>query len=75
MTEKEVINELRSAKKPYAFVENMSQSTFSNNLRRYDVELLKPKTLLNFLEKFGYFKIDGKFVKLFDVCENGKILK
>lgn len=59
MNEKEVIQDLRSKVKPYNHVKGVSQSTFSNVLTRHEAGLLKPKTLVKFLEKFGYIKQDG----------------
>jgi hypothetical protein len=69
MTEKDVINDLKSRVKPYVTIE-MTQSYFSNVLIRYDVGLLKPKTIVKFLENFGYKQVDGEWMnseKLKDV--------
>lgn len=74
MNEQEVIQDLRSFVKPYTYV-NMPQSHFSNVLTRYEVGLLKPKTLVKFLELFGYFKENGVFVKRFEVCTERKVNK
>ena len=63
MNEQEVIQDLRSKVKPYLHI-NMSQSYFSNTITRHEAGLLKPKTLIKFLEKFGYQKLNGQWVKL-----------
>lgn len=74
MNEQEVIKELRSLSKPYLYVPNVSQSRFSDILRQYEVGLVKPKTLDKFLEVFGFFKVDGAYVKKFEVCTERKVL-
>lgn len=63
MNEQEVLQDLRSKVKPYLHV-NMSQSYFSNTITRHEAGLLKPRTLIRFLEKFGYKKDNGIWQKI-----------
>lgn len=58
MNDIEVIQELRAKIKPYIHI-GMPQSVFSNTLIRQEAGLLKPKTFIAFMEKFGYVKVDG----------------
>lgn len=61
MNEEDVIKELRSTVKPYVGI--MEQGTFSNTIIRYEMGRLKPSTLIIFLGRMGYVKIDGKWQK------------
>lgn len=61
MNEQEVIKELQTKVKPYIGI--MQQGTYSNTIIRYKNGLLKPSTLHGFLEKMGYIKIDGLWMK------------
>jgi len=63
MNDSEVVQDLRSKTKPYLHV-NMKQSQFSNTLIRFEAGLLKPKTFILFMKRFGYFKVDGLWQKL-----------
>lgn len=59
MNDEEVVLDLRSKVKPYEYVDGVSQSYFSSVLIRHDAGLLKPKTFIKFLNRFGYLKKDG----------------
>lgn len=72
MNEKEVINRLKSVPKAYTYVENVSQSYFSNLIIRYEYGLVKPKTLDKFFGFFGYIKEGGVYIAQFDFTEPKK---
>lgn len=61
MNEAEIMKDLRSKVKPYqGFIE---QGTFSNTMIRYEMGRLKPSTLIAFLNKLGYIKENGLWIK------------
>lgn len=61
MNEQDLIKELRSQVKPYIGI--MHQGTYSNNMIRWELGILKPSTLKCFLEKMGYIKENGQWLK------------
>jgi len=69
MTERDVIAIIKSVGKPYTYVEKVSQSNFSQILIKYEYGLLKPKTIENFFEKFGFIKSDNGYIQKFDFKE------
>lgn len=62
MNDEQVVLDLRSKVKPYEYVKGVSQSYFSNVLTRHEAGLLKPKTFVKFLNRFGYLKVDGMWL-------------
>ena len=50
---KEALEEIKSRVKPYLEV-GMAQSTYSNTLRNIEAGFAKPKTVEEFMAKFGY---------------------
>ena len=61
MNDEQLITHLQEQVKPW--VGKVPQPTFSNNIIRYKVGLLKPSTLKLFFEKLGYTKTSEGWVK------------
>ena len=62
LTNREVIDELRTRIKPYIGL--MAQSVFSNTCTRIYNDLCKPSTVKEFFSKFGYSGSWDKFERL-----------
>lgn len=56
MTLTEALNELKGKNKPYLEA-NMVQGTFTNTIKAIEYGFAKPKTIEEFMRKFGYTKI------------------
>jgi hypothetical protein len=61
MNDLELITHLKSLNKPYQGI--MPQGSFSSTIIRFEVGLLKPKTLAKFFDTMGYVNNNGKWEK------------
>lgn len=73
MNEQDVIAELKSLSKPYLYVPNVSQSAFSDTLRKYQAGLVKPQTIEAFFKTFGFEKENDVYIQKRIVCKERKI--
>jgi|GEM_PF-5180643 len=73
MNEQDVIRELKSLSKPYLYVPNVSQSTFSDTLRKYQAGLLKQQTIEAFFKKFCFEKENSVFIQTVVICKERKV--